>query len=353
MPPSAHGVKVISIGMFTKGNTPVVWRGPMLHRALQQFLADVYWGDLDVLLLDLPPGHRRHRHLGGAAGADRRDAGRHHPAAGRRGGRRTGRRDRVADPPADRRRHREHVVAALPALRRAARRVRLRRRRDGGGSALTRIDRHPGAAARTGPDRRAAARGRRRRRCRWCSATPTPRPRSALRKIADELGARRRGLAGRLLGLTAALGPGPVRSRRSRTADARRGRARGAARTGPADAVAAARAPSPLRSSKRCLCTNRFGFRSSMSKSANSGPSPSRRSFFAPSAIRRRSRRARPAWEAIFGSSCGPKMTSAITARTSSLGRDRSNTVSSPSGGQLRTSTVNRRRSTMHLSGTG
>ena len=56
MPPSAHGVKVISIGMFTKGNTPVVWRGPMLHRALQQFLADVFWGDLDVLLLDLPPG---------------------------------------------------------------------------------------------------------------------------------------------------------------------------------------------------------------------------------------------------------------------------------------------------------
>ncbi|NLU72088.1 Mrp/NBP35 family ATP-binding protein [Streptomyces sp. HNM0575] len=56
MPPSAQGVKVISIGMFTPGNSPVVWRGPMLHRALQQFLADVYWGDLDVLLLDLPPG---------------------------------------------------------------------------------------------------------------------------------------------------------------------------------------------------------------------------------------------------------------------------------------------------------
>src|SRR5215471_17140858 len=56
MPPSAYGVSVISVGMFTKGNTPVVWRGPMLHRALQQFLADVYWGDLDVLLLDLPPG---------------------------------------------------------------------------------------------------------------------------------------------------------------------------------------------------------------------------------------------------------------------------------------------------------
>jgi len=56
MPPQANGVKVISIGMFTPGNTPVVWRGPMLHRALQQFLADVFWGDLDVLLLDLPPG---------------------------------------------------------------------------------------------------------------------------------------------------------------------------------------------------------------------------------------------------------------------------------------------------------
>jgi ATP-binding protein involved in chromosome partitioning len=56
MPPSAHEVKVISIGMFTAGNAPVVWRGPMLHRALQQFLADVYWGDLDVLLMDLPPG---------------------------------------------------------------------------------------------------------------------------------------------------------------------------------------------------------------------------------------------------------------------------------------------------------
>ena len=56
LPPSAHGVKVISIGMFTKDNTPVVWRGPMLHRALQQFLADVYWGDLDYLLMDLPPG---------------------------------------------------------------------------------------------------------------------------------------------------------------------------------------------------------------------------------------------------------------------------------------------------------
>jgi ATP-binding protein involved in chromosome partitioning len=56
LPPIAHDVKVISIAQFVEGNAPVVWRGPMLHRALQQFLADVYWGDLDVLLLDLPPG---------------------------------------------------------------------------------------------------------------------------------------------------------------------------------------------------------------------------------------------------------------------------------------------------------
>ncbi|MDJ0314131.1 P-loop NTPase [Arthrobacter sp. H35-D1] len=56
LPPVAHGVKVISIGMFVAGNQPVAWRGPMLHRALEQFLTDVYFGDLDILLLDLPPG---------------------------------------------------------------------------------------------------------------------------------------------------------------------------------------------------------------------------------------------------------------------------------------------------------
>ena len=56
LPPVAHDVKVISIGMFVAGNQPVAWRGPMLHRALEQFLGDVYFGDLDILLLDLPPG---------------------------------------------------------------------------------------------------------------------------------------------------------------------------------------------------------------------------------------------------------------------------------------------------------
>ena len=56
LPPVAHGVKVISIGMFVDGNVAVSWRGPMLHRTIQQFLTDVYFGDLDVLLIDLPPG---------------------------------------------------------------------------------------------------------------------------------------------------------------------------------------------------------------------------------------------------------------------------------------------------------
>jgi ATP-binding protein involved in chromosome partitioning len=56
LPPINYGVKVISIGMFVEDNAAVSWRGPMLHRTIQQFLTDVYFGDLDVLLLDLPPG---------------------------------------------------------------------------------------------------------------------------------------------------------------------------------------------------------------------------------------------------------------------------------------------------------
>jgi ATP-binding protein involved in chromosome partitioning len=55
-PVSQNGVKVISIGMFLEDSKPVAWRGPMLHRAIEQFLCDVYWGDLDFLLVDLPPG---------------------------------------------------------------------------------------------------------------------------------------------------------------------------------------------------------------------------------------------------------------------------------------------------------
>jgi ATP-binding protein involved in chromosome partitioning len=56
MPPVAHGVRAISAGMMKRGNEALPVRGPILHKLLQQFLADVWWGDLDVLLLDLPPG---------------------------------------------------------------------------------------------------------------------------------------------------------------------------------------------------------------------------------------------------------------------------------------------------------
>ena len=56
VPLEAHGVKVMSIGFFVDEDSAVVWRGPMLHKALTQFLQDVAWGDLDFLLIDLPPG---------------------------------------------------------------------------------------------------------------------------------------------------------------------------------------------------------------------------------------------------------------------------------------------------------
>jgi ATP-binding protein involved in chromosome partitioning len=56
IPPEANGVRAISMGFFAEEETPVIWRGPMLHKALEQFLTDVWWGDLDFLLVDLPPG---------------------------------------------------------------------------------------------------------------------------------------------------------------------------------------------------------------------------------------------------------------------------------------------------------
>jgi len=56
VPPVAHDLKLMSIGFFLDGNEPVMWRGPMLHRALEQFLQDVHWGELDTLVVDMPPG---------------------------------------------------------------------------------------------------------------------------------------------------------------------------------------------------------------------------------------------------------------------------------------------------------
>jgi ATP-binding protein involved in chromosome partitioning len=56
MPLESHGVRIISMGFFVPEEQPIIWRGPMLHKAVQQFLGDVYWGELDFLLADLPPG---------------------------------------------------------------------------------------------------------------------------------------------------------------------------------------------------------------------------------------------------------------------------------------------------------
>jgi ATP-binding protein involved in chromosome partitioning len=56
VPPVRGELKVMSIGLFTEDNGPIMWRGPMLHKALEQFLSDVHWGELDTLLVDMPPG---------------------------------------------------------------------------------------------------------------------------------------------------------------------------------------------------------------------------------------------------------------------------------------------------------
>ncbi len=56
VPPTAHGVRCLSMGFFVPDDTPVIWRGPMLHKALEQFLVDAYWGEPDFLLIDMPPG---------------------------------------------------------------------------------------------------------------------------------------------------------------------------------------------------------------------------------------------------------------------------------------------------------
>jgi ATP-binding protein involved in chromosome partitioning len=56
VPPVKHELKLMSIGFFLDDNQPVMWRGPMLHKALEQFLSDVHWGELDVLVVDMPPG---------------------------------------------------------------------------------------------------------------------------------------------------------------------------------------------------------------------------------------------------------------------------------------------------------
>ena len=83
LPPlAAGGVKMMSIGFFLEQNAAVVWRGPMLHKAIQQFLEDVEWGELDYLLLDLPPGTGDVSMTLAQLLPQARDPDRDHPAAG-------------------------------------------------------------------------------------------------------------------------------------------------------------------------------------------------------------------------------------------------------------------------------
>ncbi len=58
MPVESHGVRLMSIGFLTEEDSPVIWRGPMLHKALTSFVTEVWWDEPDYLLVDLPPGHR-------------------------------------------------------------------------------------------------------------------------------------------------------------------------------------------------------------------------------------------------------------------------------------------------------
>ncbi len=121
VPPVNHGLRIMSIGFFLEPDQAVVWRGPMLHKALEQFLTDVHWGDLDYLIVDMPPGTGRRLDLARPAAAVARRHHRDH-APGRRaaGGRALGG-GRGQDRHARRRRDREHELPGVPVLRRARR----------------------------------------------------------------------------------------------------------------------------------------------------------------------------------------------------------------------------------------
>ena len=109
LPLEAHGLKVMSIGFFLDEDEAVVWRGPMLHKALTQFLEDVAWGELDHLLIDLPPGHRRRVDDARLAAPAGEVPHRHHAAADRAEGRAPLGADGRQGQARDRRRDREHV----------------------------------------------------------------------------------------------------------------------------------------------------------------------------------------------------------------------------------------------------
>ena len=177
LPLDAHGIKVMSIGFFVQEDSAVVWRGPMLHKALTQFLEDVAWGELDYLLVDLPPGtgdvSMTLPQLLPQAQVPHHD----HAAAGRAEGGAQGGGDGGQGRPRDRGRRREHVRLhdaerrALPDLRRG--------RRPGAGRRARR------AAARQGAADHAAARaGRRGRPARGSPTRTIRRPRRSVRRRA-------------------------------------------------------------------------------------------------------------------------------------------------------------------------
>ena len=156
-PLERYGVKTISIQFFVPEGQPIVWRGPLVGGAIQQFLRDVDWGDLDYLVIDLPPGTSRRPADPRPGRADLRRRPGHDAAGGQPQRRRQGARDVQADERAGHRPRREHDRVRLPALRRADRDLRPRRRRAVRGGARPGVPRrHP--ARHHGPP------GRRRRR---------------------------------------------------------------------------------------------------------------------------------------------------------------------------------------------
>ena len=84
IPTSAHGVKCLSMGYFVPDDQPVIWRGPMLHKAIQQFLTDAYWGEPDFVLIDMPPGTGDVALTLAEVMPPRRDRRRHHTSGSRR-----------------------------------------------------------------------------------------------------------------------------------------------------------------------------------------------------------------------------------------------------------------------------
>ena len=344
MPPTAHGVRAISSGMLKKGNEPLPLRGPILHRLLQQFLADVFWGDLDVLLMDLPPGTGdvaisaaqlvpgselivvTTPQLAAAEVAERAGA-----LASQLHQRVVGVIENMAYLPCPHCGERVEVFgtgggqavadtltriigAPVPLMGEIPIDTRLRKAGDSGEPIVL-----------SDPDSPAAM---------------------ELRKIAQQLGepvAQPGGPAARPVpGLVPPAVVPPYRAgsggldvigralARLQPDDRVLGHPRAnashpAVRDPGAAAVASVPFIAALASSSRCLRTKYFGFRSLRSNSLNSGPRCSCRSALAFSASRRTSRRARPACAASSGSWSGPKTTSAITASTAILKNDRSN----------------------------